>query len=456
MNTNVFSKVVTLNFFRHLTTNSSMSKNTHDLNPSYTSQYKKTAISRLWALFWVAIMLSTFACDTTEIITETINATLSNRYLMGTQFTMMEMYPHNVIHSGNPSDFNFAPQDLDVTYTFKEKTHTLKELFDRTSATSFLVVKDDIIVYEKYCRGCNQNTKFASNSMAKSFVSALVGIAIGEGLIESVNEPITTYVEELRSSGYNDVPIKHILQMSSGIQFEETYGNQESDFWNMMYSVVEEGGINKHITGLPSGGEYGKKFNYASPDTQALGMLLTNVLRKKTSYKTMSEYLEAKIWKPAGMESNASWNTDLTGMEIAFGFINATTRDYAKFGYLFLNHGYLNGKQIVPAEWVMESVLIDHNNEKHLMPHEGNLWGYAYQWWVPPKPGSNFQEFAGDFLACGLFGQYIYINWEENLVIVKTSSDIYSEMGKDKEVESGGNYESLAAFRAIADYLKQR
>lgn len=367
--------------------------------------------------FFCAINLS---CDQTD------PDVLAHRFT-----SMEEIYPSHVIHHQAPIfSFESSQRDLDITYSFIGNSYTLEQLFERTSTTSFIVVKNAQIVYERYFKNFNQDTRFTSMSMAKSFVSALVGIAIEEGLIGSVHDPITQYVPELKTSGYDNVPIKHILQMSSGVDFNEDYSRPMSDINVMQRKVLNRGQpINEYISELTSGRSSGEQFHYISVDTQALGMLLKNV-----TGKNLATYLEEKIWRPLGMESNASWNTDYADMELAFGYINAISRDYAKFGLLYLNRGNWNGNQIIPEDWVMESVFPD---SPHLQAENtGEGWGYQYQWWIP-------QNADGEFLACGVYGQYIYVFPKRNLVIVKTSADPNMSDG-----------ESLAAFRAIAEYLE--
>jgi len=186
--------------------------------------------------------------------------------------------------------------------------------------------------------------------------------------------------------------------------------------------------IDNTILKLESERPSGEYFHYASSDSQVLGMLLSRV-----TDTTVAAYLEEKIWRPLGMESHANWNVDSEGVELSFCCLNATLRDYARFGRLYLNKGNWNGVQIVPESWVLESVVPDQPHLQPGMTEDG--WGYQYQWWIPEEPD-------GEFLACGVFGQYIYVNTNKNLVIVKTSAD--PRMADD---------ESVAAFRAIADHL---
>jgi CubicO group peptidase (beta-lactamase class C family) len=272
-------------------------------------------------------------------------------------------------------------------------------------------------------------------SVAKSFTSALVGLCVADGLIKSIDDPITKYVDFLKGSGYDGVPIRHILQMSSGIKFSEKYDQRESDIFQMIGGVAMGKSIKDYAKSLTSEKPSGKSFNYASIDTNILGFLIEAV-----THKSPAALLEERIWGPLGMESDAYWNQDNHGTILAFMGLNVTARDYAKFGRLYLNGGQWNGKQILPAKWVADSV----KPEKEYLKlkdlyQKGWDIGYGYQWWVPA--GND-----GEFTAIGVWGQYIYVNPKQKLIIVKNSVD----PGFDTR-----DMETVAAFRAIGKYLSK-
>ncbi len=345
-----------------------------------------------------------------------------------------KIFPVAIVHrEGARFQFSERPVDLQAEFTYNGEPHELHAWLDETITTGFLVVHNDSIVFEKYFRGNTKDSKATSMSVAKSFTSALVGIAIGDGLIASVYDPITKYVDFLRGTGYDGVPIKHILQMSSGIGFTEEYEDQTSDIMVMVGSVSQGMPIRDYAAGLESAGRSGKVFNYASIDTNILGFLIEAV-----TGKSPAQYLEERIWGPLGMESNAYWNLDNTGEVLTFMGLNATARDYAKFGRLYLNRGYWNGQQLVPPFWVDESLYPD-KCYLRLKNHYWKGWdiGYGYQWWIPKGDD-------GEFMAIGVWGQYIYVNPVKNLIIVKTSVD----PGFDTR-----DLESLAAFRAVGNAL---
>ena len=356
-------------------------------------------------------------------------------------------HPENLLpvrriqRSGPTYQFPQETRDLNKTYEFKGETRNVDDFLKKTITTSFLVIKDDKIVSERYFLGATKETTHTSMSVAKSFVSALVGIAIDEGLIAGVDRPISDYVPKLKGSGYDGVAIKHVLQMSSGVKFDEEYDNLFSDINLMFYKVFGfRQPIDDYIANLTTEFPPGQTSYYRSCDTQALAMLISTV-----TGKPVSEYLEEKIWSKIGMEYDASWCTDPNGTELAFGFLNATPRDFAKFGVLYLHDGNWNGEQIVSEAWVRESVVPDNPNLQPGPKGEefdtfGNF-GYQYQWWIPDNPD-------GDYLAIGVWGQYIYVYPKENLVVVKTSIDPDFE-ANDYEHDD----ETVAVCRSIATNL---
>jgi CubicO group peptidase (beta-lactamase class C family) len=192
--------------------------------------------------------------------------------------------------------------------------------------------------------------------------------------------------------------------------------------------------VKKVVKNFPTEYPAGNKFHYSSLDTQILGLLIERV-----TGQSISSYFQTKLWQPLGAESDALWLTDNHNTELTFCCLSATLRDYAKFGLLYLHEGYFNGKQIVPQSWVKKSIVPDGSHLKvGSTPEEYGKWGYQYQWWIPT--GSN-----GDYSAVGVWGQYIYVNPKENLVIVKTSSGFTSSKDDD---------EVIALFRAIAKELR--
>lgn len=328
---------------------------------------------------------------------------------------------------------------LPETYMFNGETRRLDDLLTRTYTTGFMVAVDDTIVSENYYQGEKEDDRHIMFSVSKSFVSALVGIALDEGKFDSIEDPITKYLPELTGTGYDGTRIKDILQMSSGVFFNEDYSDPLSDVNKMGLTVATGGSLDEFATGLERKWQPGTYNNYVSVDTHVLGMLLTRV-----TGQTLSNYLQEKIWQPLGMEYDAYWLTDGVGMEMAMGGMNVALRDMARMGRLYLNGGAINGAQIVPEAWVKASVTPD---APHVMPLAGdalssNPFGYGYQWWVPMEP-------HGDFYAAGIYYQYIYIDPTTGVIIAKTSADRkFNDPNEPRKKD-----EQAAAFQAISAHI---
>jgi CubicO group peptidase (beta-lactamase class C family) len=262
---------------------------------------------------------------------------------------------------------------------------------------AFLIIKNDTIQYEKYFKGYDKQSIVPSFSMAKSVTSILIGCAIDQGLIKSVDEPITNYIPELTKNGFEKVTIKHLLQMTSGIKFNESYVNPFGDAASFYYGR----NLRKVIGKMKLKSEPGKRFEYVSGNTQLLGLVLERSLKGKT----ITSYLQEKLWTPLEMEYDASWSIDRkkNGLEKTFCCLNARARDFAKIGRLYKNKGNWNGKQIVSQKWVEESTKLDTS--------EGSAKFYQYQWWLP-TPNE-------DFMAEGILGQFVYVNPTKDLIIVR-------------------------------------
>jgi len=330
-----------------------------------------------------------------------------------------------------PTDFQFEGNRVDVS-TFLTETDT----------AALLVIKDGAIVFEDYWLTGGEDVTWLSMSVAKSFVSALVGIAVGEGKIDSIEDPVTKYVPDLAGSAYDGVSIKDILQMSSGARWNEDYSDPESDINRFGRIFALGGSLNAFAATLENQRPAGTYNLYNSTDTQVLGMLLVN-----TTGETIADYMSEKLWQPLGAESQAYWLLDSEGMEMAFGGMNATARDYAKIGELYRLGGQLNGQQIVPADWVAASVTPD---APHLMPGKDNPasdfeLGYGYQWWVPEGD-------EGEYSAIGVYNQFVFVNPTRSTVIVKLSAN--SEYGTSTDPSSYREIETIEFFRAINTALE--
>jgi CubicO group peptidase (beta-lactamase class C family) len=317
--------------------------------------------------------------------------------------TDYKIFPSRKIENDSLKKFTFeesktdkAPDSVTIEYKGKINRMPFDNYLDDNKTVAFLMIRNDSIISEKYFSDYDASSIVASFSMAKSVNSILIGIAIDEGLIKSVDEPITNYLPDLKKNGFEKVTIKHLLQMTSGIDFNESYSNPFGEAAGFYYGR----NLKKEVSKLKMATEPGTKFAYSSGDSQILGMVLESALKGKS----ISDYLEEKIWKPLGMEFDASWSLDKKeGIEKTFCCLNARARDFAKIGRLYLNKGKWEGKQIVSEKWVALSTKPEIK--------DGSTNFYQYQWWFPSE--------NGDFMAEGILGQYIYVNPKTNVIIVR-------------------------------------
>lgn len=295
--------------------------------------------------------------------------------------------------------------------------------------TSLLVMKNGAVVSEQYFLGTNADDRRISWSVAKSFLSALFGIVLAEGQIESLDDQVTKYAPALKGSAYDGATIRNVLNMSSGVKFNEDYMDYNSDI-NRMGRVLALGWSMDGFAASLKERAFtpGEKWQYVSIDTHVIGM----VIRGATG-RSIHNLMEEKIIIPMGFEAPPYYVTDGDGVAFVLGGLNLTTRDYARFGQMFLKGGFWNSKQIVPKNWVMTST-------KPSAPTNDGEIGYGYQWWVPEG------AVEGEFMARGIYGQYIYVNRPRGIVIVTTAAD-------RKFREPGVATQNIAMFRLIASRI---
>ena len=353
---------------------------------------------------------------------------------------LADIFPSNVITTGSsPHPFPVGElTELPQLYEYNGQSLNTHTFLEETDTAALLVIKDGVIRYQNYWLTGGSDVHWMSMSVGKSFVSALIGIAVEEGHIGSINDPITEYVPSLVGSAYDGVKIKDILQMSSGARWNEDYSDPESDIMRFILTFGSGASLNDFTATLVREREPGTFNYYNSSDTQALGMLLVEV-----TGQGLAAYAQDRLWEPLGMEKDGYWITDDSGMELAAGGLQVVARDYAKLGQLYLNKGRWNGVQIVPEAWVSASVTPD---APHVMPGSDPDFplGYGYQWWVPESD-------EGEYSAIGVYNQFIYVNPAKQLVVVKLSAN--SEYGLTDDDSSWREMESFELFRAIGDAL---
>jgi len=297
------------------------------------------------------------------------------------------------------------------------------------NVTSLVVLKDGAIVTEDYFLGTGADDLRISWSVAKSFLSALFGVVMAEGQIASLDDQVTKYAPTLAGSAYDGTTIRQVLNMASGVRFNEDYLDFNSDI-NRMGRVLALGwsmdGFAADITERQY--EPGQTWQYVSIDTHVIGM----VIRGATG-RSVADLLEEKIIAPMGMKAAPYYITDGDGVAFVLGGLNVTTRDYARFGQMFMNGGRWNGVQIVPEDWVNAST-------RASAPTAPDHIGYGYQWWVPRG------AVEGEYMARGIYGQYIYVNRPLGVVVATTAADkIFRQAGVSEQ--------NIAMFRKIAEGL---
>ncbi len=362
--------------------------------------------------------------------------------------------PYNTAKHGQVIKFEkIEQQQLPLEFTFDDKTHNLSDWLNNQWTTGLVVLKfDDItkakILHESYYRGNTYETKTISWSINKSVVSALFGIAIGEGKIKSVEDLVTTYVPILKGSGYDNVKIVDVLQMSSGVKFDENYDDMFSDINKMNYWLALGYDLDSCIKTIKGDILPGTKHNYISSDTQVLGMIL-----KSATGQSLTSYLEEKLWKKGGFESDCDWLVDDSGMEMAFGTLNTTTRDYAIFGGLYLNEGLspVDGSRLIDEQWINDSISC---TKSHLKPSYPEKFGYGYQWWLLGN-NENINESQSDYMAIGVYGQFIYVNPESKIVIAMNSANPNYNKQINKDCSNTGEIQAVEVFRTIAKHFSK-
>ena len=311
-----------------------------------------------------------------------------------------------------------------ITYTARGKTYqsSVDDLMTKIRTQALVVIKDDQIVYEKYYNGYERGSIVTSFSSVKSINSALIGIAVDEGLIGSVDDPWVQYLPEFKGRGLDEMSLRDLLMMSSGIQYVE-----DENLFPLLGAPFSDDAKTYYYPDLrrlalnevkPGAEPVGKTMHYNNYHPILEGMLLERV-----SGMPVAAYLEQKIWQPLGMEYPASWSLDSqdTAFEKMESGLNARAIDFARFGLLFLHNGMWNGEQIIAEAWVKESTSPDPTDRRewpYWPEYKQNGGYYKYHWW-----GSVRLDGHHDFVAAGNFGQYIYVCPQKNLVIVRFGED---------------------------------
>jgi CubicO group peptidase (beta-lactamase class C family) len=297
-----------------------------------------------------------------------------------------------------------ATHQIDPTFSYAGKTWTTAEYMKAYRISGLLVLKDGKIAMEKYALGRKPTDRWTSFSVAKSVTSTLVGAAIQDGKIKSINAPVTDYIPDLKGSAYEGVTVRQMLMMSSGVKWNEDYVDPNSDVAKAGNKVTEPG-VNpmvSYLRKLPRENPPGTKFHYNTGETDLVGVLVS-----KATGKTLADYASEKIWKPYGMEQDAVWMVDPGDQERGGCCISMTLRDYGRLGLFIAGDGIANGKRVTPPGYIADATKFEIANE---IPAPG---GYGYFWWILPN---------GGFSGIGIFGQSVTLFPKEHLIIVQNAA----------------------------------
>jgi CubicO group peptidase (beta-lactamase class C family) len=336
-------------------------------------------------------------------------ARIETRCLVGLVSRRDEAWPSRRVPRGRDTfALARAPAEPRFRYRWRGSDHGVDDYLATHRTTGLLVLKGDTILAERYQYDRNASHRMTSMSMAKTVVAMLVGIAIDEGAIKSVDDTADRYVPQLTGTEYGVTPLRHLLSMSSGVAFSETYrGSDDIEaLARLSMGFASPGGAATVAPFNRRERAAGARFHYASAETQVLGL----VLRAATG-KPVSDYLSEKIWQPMGAEADASWLIDKGGFEAAFTGLNATLRDYGRLGLLLANDGATAGRQVIPAAWVRAATTPPAPQfEPGSIP---GMFGYGYQTWI--LGGKRRQ-----FVLRGVRGQAVFVDPEARVVLVHT------------------------------------
>ncbi|WP_167772305.1 serine hydrolase domain-containing protein [Bradyrhizobium frederickii] len=358
--------------------------------------------------------------------------------LVGVYSHFGELYKSRAIGRATvPWQFKRAPEPS-IAYSFDSQRLSIADYLKRNPVTGLLIARDDTILYEHYQYARTDHHRFVSQSMAKTLVAMLVGIAVSEGRIKSIDDLVSTYVPGLAGTEYGNTSIRALLNMSSGVEFSEVYDGKDDIARLGRALFVDEPKDPAAVvaqfntrTAPP-----GTKWHYASVETEILGL----VLRSATA-TPLADYLHDRIWEPIGTEADASWAIDGSGQEIAFCCFNATLRDYARLARLLAHDGAWEGRQLIPRQWLLDATTV-RPGDGHLAPRVATpYFGYGYQVWLLPGEQRRFA-------LLGIRGQVILVDPASKLVMVHTAV-------RQKPSEPGALREPLALWFAVLQQLGQ-
>jgi len=338
------------------------------------------------------------------------------KYRVGAFSHFDELYPTRLVKHA-PASWQFKRAPAEMSDPFRNR---VTGYLSRNPVTGLLIASDDQILFEHYQYGRTDRDLLISQSMVKSITGLLIGIAIGEGAIKSVDDRVDAYVPDLKGTEYGETPLRALLHMSSGVEFREENDNgRDLDrLWiDMVFGTGNKGTVasiaqfNRRIA------PPGTRFFYASIEPDVLGLVLHYAVNK-----SLSEYLHEKVWEPIGTEADAKWLIDAQGFELAHHGFNAVLRDYARLGRLLAQDGAWEGKQVIPAQWLLDATTT-RSSDAYLasVRTAPRPFGYGYLMWLLPGP-------RRQFALRGSFGQCTCVDPVSKLVMIQTAVESTDEL----------------------------
>jgi CubicO group peptidase (beta-lactamase class C family) len=309
------------------------------------------------------------------------------------------MNPSRVVKRGaKVHALHKAATQIDPRFDVDGRSYDTASYMAEFRVSGVLAIQDGKIILERYGLDRKPRDRWPSFSVAKSVTSTLIGAAVKDGKIKSLDDPVTTYIPELVGSAYEGVSVRQLITMTSGVKWNENYTDPDSDVAKEGLTVIEPGvnPVVSYMRRLPREAPPGSKFSYKTGETDLAGILLSNAVGEP-----LSQYLSEKIWKPYGMEQDAIWSEDLAGRERGGCCMSMTLRDYGRFGLFTLQQGVIDGTEVLPAGW-MQDATATHVTEPQ----------YGYFWWLTP----------GGYEARGIFGQSLSVFPGEDLIVVINSA----------------------------------
>lgn len=335
------------------------------------------------------------------------------RYLVGSLSNHERLFDSRKVSRGaSASALAYDPAPLALSYQYQGSERSLTDYLARHPTTGLLIAQGDRILYEHYRYGRTDRDRFTSQSMAKTVTAMLIGIAVDEGLIRSIDEPAQDYAPALAGNAYGATPIRALLHMASGNAFTESYDGSD-DVSRMARELFRRGGPETTaVVRLFDRREVAPntRWHYAGIETLVLGLVL-----RQASGMSVADYLSSRVWQPMGAEADATWTIDTSGQEVTFCCLNAVLRDYARLGLLLANDGAIGDRQIIPRQWVLDATSVP-ADKPFLAPGKATPFlGYGYQTWLMSGPDRVFA-------LLGIHGQVIYVHPGLKLVMVHTAA----------------------------------